>query len=170
MLSNSPHLRISADEAAKDSRLPRVFFILESSPSICVRYTLDGQEIKENFHVDYHNTNFRGCRICFLCPKCQRKVRHLYLWNEYYYNHGLKLWRCRHCLGLKYMCQVRHRYWDYEFNSRYASKQEKISMKLSNRCLRKSTRETLEKKFDEITKERLRKIREYRTKKYRKYL
>jgi hypothetical protein len=64
--------------------------------SVILNYAIDGQKIEERVLLSKTKMNFGGERSWFLCPGCNRRIAVLY---------GGKLFRCRHCLGLRYVSQ-----------------------------------------------------------------
>ena len=64
--------------------------------SVILNYGIDGQKIEEWVSLSKTKMNFGGERSWFLCPGCNRRIAVLY---------GGKLFRCRHCLGLRYVSQ-----------------------------------------------------------------
>jgi|SRR5215470_16982295 len=72
-----------------------------SNPSeIAVRWD-DGTTSTFRIVVTFTQTSFHGRRAWFLCPRCQRRCRKLYV-NGFY-----KILACRRCLGLRYRSQER---------------------------------------------------------------
>ena len=72
-----------------------------SDPSeIAVKWE-DGTTSKFQIPVTFTETAFHGRRVWFVCPRCQRRSRKLYV-NGFY-----KILACRHCFGLRYRSQER---------------------------------------------------------------
>lgn len=61
------------------------------------RVTGDKQDHDFRVSVEWTTCNYGGKRAWFLCAKCGRRIRKLYLKNKYFY--------CRHCQQLNYYSQ-----------------------------------------------------------------
>jgi hypothetical protein len=61
----------------------------------------DGITTTFRISVTFTETAFHGRRAFFMCPRCQRRSRKLYV-NGFY-----KILACRRCLGLRYRSQER---------------------------------------------------------------
>ena len=61
----------------------------------------DGTKSTYRISVTFTETAFHGRRVFFVCPRCQRRCRKLYV-NGFY-----RILACRLCLGLRYRSQER---------------------------------------------------------------
>jgi hypothetical protein len=68
----------------------------DGGDSVTLNYAVDGQKIEERVSLSKTKMNFGGERSWFLCPSCNRRIAVLY---------GGRLFRCRYCLGLRYVSQ-----------------------------------------------------------------
>jgi len=160
---NLPRICID-DEMKTYPPVLKMAFFTEKVPTISFNYIYYGEKSFAKFRVTSIRPGFGGTRMLFLCPICQKRVRHLYFNIE----HGIKYWRCRHCLNLRYPCQLKHRKRIYELSTKFIHKQNKIGQRLSNKWLRKPTRARLQQELERIGQEAYRKNEQYWSKKRRK--
>ncbi len=79
--------------------------------------------LSQQLDLTLTKTNFGGKRLWFLCPNCSRRVGALYLPSQALF------FACRHCYGLRYEVQTRHRNGFYETVGRPLKRLKRLERK-----------------------------------------
>jgi len=77
-------------------RVTRRMSVSGDGDGITLTYVINDQEIKQRVPITKTAVHLGGYRFWFLCPGCDRRIGLLY---------GGHLFRCRHCLNLRYASQ-----------------------------------------------------------------
>lgn len=66
--------------------------------TITDRYTHESRDVRYKTYLTTTPCNYGGVRYWFVCPGCNKRVAVVY-------SHECDIFRCRHCVGLKYSSQ-----------------------------------------------------------------